>query len=121
MEIQFIALTYEESRLDFFEQQKKLHQQKLYWWKHQKPNKKYSSITIHDKCSYHGEAVQYYDDAIKALKGKPVRHGKWVLCEGFRICNGCGASPADWEPKPNNPLGLPPYCHSCGAKMDLEG
>ena len=55
------------------------------------------------------------------IEAEPVRHGKWVLCEGFRICNGCGASPADWEQKPNNPLGLPPYCHSCGAKMNLEG
>lgn len=54
------------------------------------------------------------------IEAEPVRHGKWVLCEGFIICCECGASPADWEAKPNNPLGLPPFCHSCGAKMDLE-
>lgn len=54
------------------------------------------------------------------IEAEPVRHGKWVLCEGFMICCECGASPADWEAKPNNPLGLPPFCHSCGLKMDLE-
>lgn len=54
------------------------------------------------------------------IEAEPVRHGKWVLCDGFMICCECGASPADWEAKPNNPLGLPPFCHSCGLKMDLE-
>ena len=47
-----------------------------------------------------------------------VPQGQWVMIEGFWACNKCGASPADWEAKPNNPLGLPPYCHSCGTKMD---
>lgn len=53
------------------------------------------------------------------IEAEPVRHGKWVMCEGDWICNKCGATPADWESKPNNPWGLPPYCHSCGCKMDL--
>lgn len=48
----------------------------------------------------------------------PVVHARWALFEGFWACSECGCSPADWEQKPNNPYGLPPYCHCCGAKMD---
>jgi len=55
------------------------------------------------------------------IEAEPVRHGRWVQIEGFTACSECGASPADWEAKPDNPLGVPPYCHSCGAKMDKEG
>ena len=49
---------------------------------------------------------------------EPVVHGQWVIVEGFWCCNNCGCSPADWECKPNNPYGLPPYCHNCGSKME---
>ena len=48
----------------------------------------------------------------------PVVHGRWVKVEGFWCCSNCGCSPADWDKKPYNPYGLPPYCHGCGAKMD---
>ena len=48
----------------------------------------------------------------------PVVHGRWVMMAGFPACSKCGCSPADWEAKPDNPEGYPPYCHSCGAKMD---
>lgn len=51
---------------------------------------------------------------------EPVRHGRWTNIAGYTACSECGCSPADWEPKSDNPLGLPPYCHSCGAKMDKE-
>ncbi len=54
------------------------------------------------------------------VDAEPVRHGMWTNIAGFMACSECGASPADWEAKPDNPLGLPPYCHSCGAKMDKE-
>lgn len=47
-----------------------------------------------------------------------VRHSRWENISGFDVCNICGTSPADWETKPNNPKGCPPYCHCCGAKMD---
>lgn len=50
----------------------------------------------------------------------PVVHARWALFEGCWACSECGCSPADWEQKPNNPYGLPPYCHCCGAKMDGE-
>lgn len=52
------------------------------------------------------------------IDAEPVRHGRWKTIAGFMACSECGASPADWEAKSNNPMGLPPYCHSCGAKMD---
>lgn len=48
----------------------------------------------------------------------PVVHGRWVMMAGFPACSKCGCSPADWEAKPDNPEGYPPYCHSCGTKMD---
>lgn len=48
----------------------------------------------------------------------PVVHARWVMMAGFPACSKCGCSPADWEAKPDNPEGYPPYFHSCGAKMD---
>lgn len=68
MDAKIIARNHEESRLEFFEEQKKLHEQKLHWWKHQKPYKQYSSIYIHEKCSEHGAAILYFEDAISAFK-----------------------------------------------------
>lgn len=52
------------------------------------------------------------------VDAEPMRQGRWKSIAGFTACSGCGTSPADWEAKPDNPLGLPPYCHGCGAKMD---
>lgn len=66
--VKIVVMGYEASRLEFFEEQKKLHEQKLQWWKHQKPYKQYSSIYIHEKCSKHGAAIQYLSDAINAFK-----------------------------------------------------
>lgn len=44
---------------------------------------------------------------------------KWVHDEGgCWYCPKCGCSPAYWEAKNENPYGLPPYCHSCGAKLE---
>lgn len=50
----------------------------------------------------------------------PVVHSRFVDMGGFRACQHCGASPAGWEPKPNNQSGYPPYCYNCGAKMQEE-
>lgn len=50
----------------------------------------------------------------------PVVHSRFVDMGGFPACERCGASPAVCEPKPNNKSGYPPYCYSCGAKMDME-
>lgn len=66
------------------------------------------------------EDVQEWLDDQPILDVEPVRHGRWEQVEGFTACSECGASPADWEAKPNNPLGVPPFCHSCGAKMDAQ-
>lgn len=53
------------------------------------------------------------------IDASPVVNARWALIEGFWCCSTCGCSPADWKPKPNNPYGLPPYCHCCGAKMEV--
>lgn len=57
--------------------------------------------------------------AIKALKAKPIRHGKWEteiitdalgLKHCYYACSICGkASEDEYD-----------YCPSCGAKMDLN-
>ena len=52
------------------------------------------------------------------IDAEPVRHGRWAMMAGFPACSECGCSPADWEAKPDTPDETPPYCHSCGAKMD---
>ena len=70
-------------------------------------------------------ALKYDRDQYEAgyADGKrdAVVHGRWVWNEeGWWQCSECGCSPADWEPDHDNEYGLPPFCHSCGAKMDLE-
>ena len=77
---------------------------------------------IHENvCGYYAE---FKDDADNCTHFKnkadyvEVKHGWWENISGFDVCNICGTSPADWEAKPNNPQGYPPYCHNCGAKMD---
>ena len=57
---------------------------------------------------------------IPAADVAEVRHEKWVQQNGSVMSNQCGASPAYWEPKPNNPRGFPPFCHECGANMREE-
>lgn len=42
---------------------------------------------------------------------------RWVRSYGFICCECCGCSPAPWDPKTDNPWGLPPYCHGCGSRM----
>lgn len=68
-----IVKTYEQSRLEFFEELKKHHERQLHWWKHQKPYRKgykhCDPMNIYDKCSYYGAAIAYCEDAIKALEG----------------------------------------------------
>lgn len=63
-----IEMDYAASRLAFFEKQRKLHEQKLHWWKHQKPYKQYDEWVIYEKCSYHGAAICYLEDVIRAFK-----------------------------------------------------
>lgn len=117
-----IVQTYEKSRLEFFTELKNHHERKLHWWKHQKPHKKgfehCDPMAIYEKCSYHGAAIQYCEDAIKALQ-EPVRHGMWKQCfEDWRQqvagdeCSECGFR--------HYGCGIShyKYCPNCGAKMD---
>lgn len=59
-------------------------------------------------------------EAVPTVDVAPVVHSRFVDMGGFPACEHCGASPAVWEPKPNNQRGYPPYCYNCGAKMDEE-
>ena len=50
------------------------------------------------------------------------KKSQWIWHEaGWWQCKECGCSPADWEADPDNEYGLPPFCHSCGAEMNLKG
>lgn len=73
MEETIIALDYEASRLEFFKEQKRMHERKLHWWKGQKPYKQYDMQLIYDKCSFHGAAINYCEDAIKTLEQEDKR------------------------------------------------
>jgi len=73
----------------------------------------------HDVLAYINQLESLLEKRPKSpIATEPMRHGRWKSIAGFTACSECGSSPADWEPKSNNPMGLPPYCHSCGAKMD---
>lgn len=68
MNVTISVLDYVASRLEFFNEQKKQHEQKLHWWRNQKPYKQFSLIYIMEKCEEHGIAIAYLDDAIRALE-----------------------------------------------------
>lgn len=112
-----IVLSHKESRLEFFLEQRKMHEQKLHWWKHQKPYKQYDPCTIQQKCSDHGAAVAYYDEAIKALKYKePVKPGRWINgCYGYRNCSECGLEHPDKDEHGYSVADN--YCPQCGMPM----
>ena len=69
-ELNFI--TYEESRLEYFRQQKAHAERCLEYWVKVMPKGKmgYTQIDIEDKCSEYGAIINYYEDAINALGGK---------------------------------------------------
>ena len=62
-------------------------------------------------------------DAVPAADVAPVVHGRWVEAkvggmslypDGQKMCSVCGQiMPSRWET-------MPPFCYSCGAKMDKE-
>lgn len=70
--MKIIAKTYEQSRLEFFIDLKEGCERRLHWWKNLEPHCKgyehCDPMYIHDKCSYYGAAIQYCEDAIKALE-----------------------------------------------------
>ena len=62
-----------------------------------------------------------YDMGYAKGKEDAVVHGRWIQLKNengkpfpWYQCSNCACSPAEWE------NGLPPHCHCCGAKMDLE-
>lgn len=77
----------------------------------------------------HADTPQkFYEAMICSVKTVPpppeadsVRYGEWKRDPfGDWMCPYCGCCPADWEPKPGNEYGLPPYCHGCGAKLQMR-
>lgn len=65
---------YEESRLEYFRDQKAHCERCLdYWVKALGKGKRgYSQIMLEDKCAEYGEMINYYEDAINAFGGELV-------------------------------------------------
>ena len=63
------AISYEQARLEYFREQKRKCEQKLHWWKHQKPYKQYDLIAIQGKCFDFGQKIAFYEDAIERFGG----------------------------------------------------
>lgn len=63
------TVSYEQARLEYFQEQKRACERKLHWWKHQKPYKQYDPITIQEKCSDFGQKIAFYEDAIEQFGG----------------------------------------------------
>jgi len=68
VEFSIVIVDYEDSRLDFFREQREIYERKLLWWQDQKPGTKYSSMYIYDQCSKCGAAIAYFSDAIKMFE-----------------------------------------------------
>lgn len=64
--------SYEESRLEYFREQKAHAERCLDYWVNalSKGKRGYSQIMLHEKCSEYGEMINYYEDAIKAFGGE---------------------------------------------------
>lgn len=95
--------SYEESRLEYFREQKARCERSLdYWVKALRKGKRgYDQIMLEDKCAEYGQMMNYYDDAIKAFEtaqvvdAEPVRHGKNVTAtdpHDMFVCSDCGFS-----------------------------
>lgn len=66
--ITFQAVTYEESRYEFFLQKKHEAERKLGWYtKRLSKACGHRAMQLYEKCCELGCEVSYYDDAIKAL------------------------------------------------------
>ncbi len=66
------AMSYAESRLDYFKRKSAKCRKTLWWWQWQKPNKQYSQTTIHDMCNEIGREISYLDDVIAMLESLEV-------------------------------------------------
>lgn len=66
------AVSYKESRLDYFKRKAAKYRKTLWWWKYQKPGKQYSQQTIHGMCADLGNEISYLDDVIAMLEKMEV-------------------------------------------------
>lgn len=64
-----IEVSYEQERMDFFLEQKRVCERKLHWWSCQKPYKQYAPATIQENCSRYGQKIAFYEDAIEKFGG----------------------------------------------------
>lgn len=64
------SISYEESRLEYFREQKAHCERCLNYWVEalRKGKRGYSQIMLEDKCAAYGEMVNYYEDAINAFE-----------------------------------------------------
>lgn len=69
------------------------------------------------------EAVSDFEriiDSMPTIDAEPVRHGRWIddmyFDEPVTRCTWCNRGFAKGHKAERFP-----YCHNCGAKMDLEG
>lgn len=80
-----------------------------------------NDVNYDEPCEPSDCAFYYAVHDAPTVDAVPVVHGRWVWCkEGWWQCSECACCPADWEPDHDNEYGLPPYCHCCGSKMDLD-
>lgn len=63
------VISYKEARLKYFEALKAKHERSLaYWLRLRKGASVHEGYEIDEKCSDHGAAIQYCEDAIRALE-----------------------------------------------------
>ena len=62
------AMSYAESRIDYFKRKAAKCRKTLWWWQCQKPGKQYGEQTIHGMCSELGREIGYLDDVIAMLE-----------------------------------------------------
>jgi len=62
------AISYAESRLDYFRRKVAKCRKTLWRWLCQKPGKQYGQQTIHEMCSDLAREISYLDDVIEMLE-----------------------------------------------------
>ena len=68
MEYKIKALTYSEQRLEYFQAQIESCKRSLRWWQTSAANRGYDKMYIYDRCSDLGVRIEFYEDALTAIK-----------------------------------------------------
>lgn len=68
MGIKIKVIGYKEARLEYFERLNKTNKASLALWEKRLRNKTCNQTVALDYCNYYGAAIQYCEDAIKALE-----------------------------------------------------